>query len=850
MTGKGVVRSIKNYAKGFSDVQIKVREATSNDAWGPSGTLMNEIAQLTYNQHDFVEIMDMIDRRLNDKGKNWRHVFKALLLLDYCLHVGSENVVLYAKENIYVVKTLKEFQHLDDNGTDVGANVRQKAKDITNLLMDDARLREERQQRQHMRDRMIGVTDYMNDSMVARDRDVYTAPGHLDEDRDLRRALQESKRLAEEEARNREQGDEDLARAIQLSEQEAKERERKEKERLERENAQNLFGGTDSFNPFPANQAFDSNTNPYSQQLQWPQNTGMTNLSFSDPISANQQRQPSFYNSNPYQQNNPYQQYAAFPNALQAQMTGIPQQTQFTGMAPFQPSTMTGFTQQPQSAGALTFQSSMPTGNNPFGLAAAQQQQTQPAGAIDSSSFRQQPLSVDTRSYFSSPSLTQQAIGSPVRSSPQQTDPRYARLNSLLANKEDGMDTFGNTGNLRIPVGTGFASSMQPQNKNQSANGKLNDNTADLLNLGTSDRPSFSQAFQQQPSRNPFGQPNPLSPSQASSNQQKSLLELMQEQKQQQLTQQPQITGLQLPQSTGVNGSMAFTPQQYMASMVPPQATGFNGPFGQQQAQQAQAQAQQQPVEWYIHVRHFVMLKEEDQTSYETEVESIQSNIQQHKRKLFPPSVKQHVRSELGHTEISLAVSKKTDSKKKTKKPEGKEELQQEYDKLVRCLDAEYTKLRSTRLKYGRIFGDLFKQQQAALRKERAADIRARQSEFVEALKKEDDLIRQRWSENEKTLNGVEVCDRLLTELGRLIKSPNKDSAIEVVYASDEEEDEEEDEEDEAFQMVDTTVLIIPLSVMELFWDIEVQVPVRLSEVEPTMIRIRERRDNLAANKN
>jgi hypothetical protein len=27
-------------------------------------------------RQDFVEVMDMIDRRLNDKGKNWRHVFK------------------------------------------------------------------------------------------------------------------------------------------------------------------------------------------------------------------------------------------------------------------------------------------------------------------------------------------------------------------------------------------------------------------------------------------------------------------------------------------------------------------------------------------------------------------------------------------------------------------------------------------------------------------------------------------------------------------------------------------------------------------------------------------------------
>lgn len=68
--------------------------------------------------------MEMLDKRLNDKGKNWRHVFKALTVLDYCLHAGSENVVLYAKDNIYIVKTLREFQYLDDDGKDVGANGR------------------------------------------------------------------------------------------------------------------------------------------------------------------------------------------------------------------------------------------------------------------------------------------------------------------------------------------------------------------------------------------------------------------------------------------------------------------------------------------------------------------------------------------------------------------------------------------------------------------------------------------------------------------------------------------------------------------------------------------------------
>ena len=117
-------------------MQIKVREATSNDPWGPEGNLMAQIAQATHDplapflmfkqttmcRQYFNEIMEMIDRRLNDSGKNWRHVFKSLVLLDYCLHAGSEQVVKYARENLFVVKTLREFQHIDDDGRDQGAN--------------------------------------------------------------------------------------------------------------------------------------------------------------------------------------------------------------------------------------------------------------------------------------------------------------------------------------------------------------------------------------------------------------------------------------------------------------------------------------------------------------------------------------------------------------------------------------------------------------------------------------------------------------------------------------------------------------------------------------------------------
>jgi epsin len=77
---------------------------------------------MTGSPSDFYEIMDMLDKRLNDKGKNWRHVLKSLKVLDYCLHEGSELVVTWARKNIYIIKTLREFTYIDEDGRDVGNN--------------------------------------------------------------------------------------------------------------------------------------------------------------------------------------------------------------------------------------------------------------------------------------------------------------------------------------------------------------------------------------------------------------------------------------------------------------------------------------------------------------------------------------------------------------------------------------------------------------------------------------------------------------------------------------------------------------------------------------------------------
>lgn len=100
--------------------------------------------------------------------------------------------------------------------------VRQKAKDISSLLMDDARLKEERQSRGQMRDRMAGVGDYFNETMGF-GRGGGSPPGNYygspynsrpsgrmnqnndEDDRDLQRAIEESRRMAQNQKKDQEQ---------------------------------------------------------------------------------------------------------------------------------------------------------------------------------------------------------------------------------------------------------------------------------------------------------------------------------------------------------------------------------------------------------------------------------------------------------------------------------------------------------------------------------------------------------------------------------------------------------------------------------------------------------------------
>lgn len=66
------------------------------------------------------------------------------MVIEYCAVFGSEAFVMYAKDIIHRIRTLKEFIHVDDLGRDKGILVREKSKALVELLSDEALLLEAR----------------------------------------------------------------------------------------------------------------------------------------------------------------------------------------------------------------------------------------------------------------------------------------------------------------------------------------------------------------------------------------------------------------------------------------------------------------------------------------------------------------------------------------------------------------------------------------------------------------------------------------------------------------------------------------------------------------------------------
>jgi epsin len=360
--------------------------------------------------------------------------------------------------------------------------VRVSAKELTSLILDEDRLRSERSDRKLWKTRVTGIDEFGPQAIAGppTDRPAQSRRNKTtrtdEDDAEMRLAIEASKYEAEEEKKRRAktQGasadtDDDLAKALRLS----KEEEELRRRQLEDQNAASLFDDTpEPSQPQPTgyNQGYQQQTavDWFGNPIQQPQNTGYLNNQY-----AQQPQQTGFQNGYQYgfdAQPTGYDAFNQQPNYLQQQNTIQPQQTAFQNNNPYgQPApTNDIFGQQspqqqmPQPGSHNPWASNqtqsdslkpMPTGsNNPFAQKTQQPQQSifqqKPVQPSLNTLYEQQPTNNFTQPIQPNPIMS---FAAPQQQPQKAQNPQHARLNALLASGE-GQDTFGNTGETRIPA--------------------------------------------------------------------------------------------------------------------------------------------------------------------------------------------------------------------------------------------------------------------------------------------------------------------------------------------------------------------------------------------------------------
>ncbi|KQK19491.1 clathrin interactor EPSIN 1-like isoform X1 [Brachypodium distachyon] len=128
--------------------ELLVQEATSNkDACVPDAKTLSCIAQAAFDIDDYWRIANVLHRRLGrvHDWKEWRPVYKALVVLEFLLTHGPQELPRDFLPDMPALHDLREgFNHVDDKGFDWGASMQRRADSVINLLTDEERLKDAR----------------------------------------------------------------------------------------------------------------------------------------------------------------------------------------------------------------------------------------------------------------------------------------------------------------------------------------------------------------------------------------------------------------------------------------------------------------------------------------------------------------------------------------------------------------------------------------------------------------------------------------------------------------------------------------------------------------------------------
>eukprot|EP00457_Paulinella_chromatophora_P003726 gb/GEZN01003734.1/.p1 GENE.gb/GEZN01003734.1/~~gb/GEZN01003734.1/.p1 ORF type:complete len:637 (-),score=165.08 gb/GEZN01003734.1/:109-2019(-) len=117
-----------------TDLEKKVKEATSSDNWGATSTLKSEIAVATHTHDGMWEVMPLLWKRIGAPSKQWQVIYKGLILLEHLIRHGAERVIDDSRDHLMELRSLQNFRFTDDEGKERGSGIRSKSKELCDLL--------------------------------------------------------------------------------------------------------------------------------------------------------------------------------------------------------------------------------------------------------------------------------------------------------------------------------------------------------------------------------------------------------------------------------------------------------------------------------------------------------------------------------------------------------------------------------------------------------------------------------------------------------------------------------------------------------------------------------------------
>ncbi|KAK9805408.1 hypothetical protein WJX73_002177 [Symbiochloris irregularis] len=143
----------------FTPLERLVREATRDQPWGPTGTLLAQLAEASFADDNCRIIVAVLQARMGRPPLKWRNIYKSLTVLEYLLKNGSQLCVsLTNSEVLFKLESLETFEYVSSEGKDQGINVRLRAQAIRALLRDTERLQNERAECAQKRRRYQGFS--------------------------------------------------------------------------------------------------------------------------------------------------------------------------------------------------------------------------------------------------------------------------------------------------------------------------------------------------------------------------------------------------------------------------------------------------------------------------------------------------------------------------------------------------------------------------------------------------------------------------------------------------------------------------------------------------------------------